>query len=183
LRKKDEDNREGKQGEFKLRVERLRQYRQKEPWLRKEEQKEKQQKEKQQWMKQKELLAKEAENQKRLNEKEKKQQALDCERVVRLGEKRYPNRPDLEAASRRLSAWREQQEVQRAKMLQEVKRQRVAELQVKRILLEDELECLDEIERVNGVLYTKEDKEKRRIEILKELDILELEEKRARAAL
>ncbi len=113
-----------------------------------------------------------------------------------LGEMRYPNRPDLEAASRRARAWAQEQEAkaeekmeqneilwrkklaEEALKVKEMKRTKVIELLNRQASLEVELENL-----VYMVRLTEVEKYRRKMEILDELEILELEIKKARDAL
>ena len=175
-KKKDEENREAEQAEFKLRMERMKEDRLDEQWKREEQQKEL---EKRQW-------------------RERKQKDSEEEKLKASGV-RYPNRPDLEEASRSGRAWAlEQQAKAEEKMKQselmwqkklaeeelkvkeekEMKRAKLVELLNRQAVLEDELENL-----VYMVRLTEMDKYRRKMEILDELEILDVQIKNARDAL
>jgi hypothetical protein len=193
VKKKEEENREAEQAVFNLRMERLKQDRLEEQWLREEQQKEL---EKRQWRERKEL-AERADFIRERQQKESEEEKLktkDRERLVLLGEVRYPNRPDLEASSRRARAWAQEQQAkaeeekmeqneilwrnklaEEALKVKEMKRTKVIELLNRQASLEDELESL-----VYMVKLTEVEKYRKKMEILDELEILELEIKRAR---
>jgi hypothetical protein len=194
-KKREEENREAEQAVFNLRMERLKEDRLDEQWQREEQQKELG---KWQWRERKELAKKADfihERQQKESEEE-KLKAKDWERLVMLGEMRYPNRPDLEAASRRARAWAQEQEAkaeekmeqneilwrkklaEEALKVKEMKRTKVIELLNRQASLEVELENL-----VYMVRLTEVEKYRRKMEILDELEILELEIKKARDAL
>jgi hypothetical protein len=157
-------------------MERMKEDRLDEQWKREEQQKEL---EKRQW-------------------RERKQQDSEEEKLKASGV-RYPNRPDLEEASRSGRAWAlEQQAKAEEKMKQselmwqkklaeeelkvkeekEMKRAKLVELLNRQAVLEDELENL-----VYMVRLTEMDKYRRKMEILDELEILDVQIKNARDAL
>ncbi len=195
-KKREEENREAEQAVFNLRMELLKEDRLDEQWQQEEQQKELG---KRHWRERKELAEKAViihERQQKESEEE-KLKAKDRERLVMLGEVSYPNRPDLEAASRWASAWAQEQEAKaeekmeqneifwrkkladEALKVKEMKRMKVIELLNRQASLEDELENLVYMVR----LLTEVEKYRRKMEILDELEILELEIKKARDAL
>jgi hypothetical protein len=110
---------------------------------------------------------------------------------------RYPNRPDLEEASRSVRAWALEQQAKekmkqselmwqkklaeeelKVKAEKEMKRAKLVELLNRQAVLEDELENL-----VYMVRLTEMDKYRRKMEILDELEILDVQIKNARDAL
>jgi len=173
-KKKDEENREAEQAVFKLRMERMKEDRLDEQWKREEQQKEL---EKRQW-------------------RVRKQQDSEEEKLKASGV-RYPNRPDLEEASRSVRAWALEQQAKekmkqselmwqkklaeeefKVKAEKEMKRAKLVELLNRQAVLEDELENL-----VYMVRLTEMDKYRRKMEILDELEILDVQIKNARDAL
>jgi hypothetical protein len=147
VKKREEENREAEQAVFNLRMERLKEDRLDKQWQWEEQQNELG---KRQWRERKEQAEKADfihERQQKESEEE-KLKAKDLERLVMLGEVRYPNRLDLEAASRRARAWAQEQEAKTEEKMEQNEilwRKKLAEEALK---VNVERECLTRPKKV-----------------------------------
>jgi hypothetical protein len=198
--KRQREDREAEEAEHELRLVRMRQERLAEQCRLHEE---KMKKEKRQWERVKALQAREAEEaEERQRQRRRQQEEKDRETVAKLAQDtRTYQRDDLENAHRSILEWKREQEAKKKheehelmwkerfedeeRKVKEEKRMKVIELHNRKVLLEDELENLEYIvkDRVTGEKLTEEEMEKRRTDIMEELNTLDYNLSLARKAL